>query len=147
MFANPFAQTCRRNPNPGLLYRDVGMETSITDASPHRLVAVLFEAWMDAVTRARGALRSGNVAAKGIAIRHAVRIVEEGLRGNLNVEAGGKLARDLNALYAYLSHRLTLANLRNDDAILAECQRLMKPVQEAWDAIADTPEAQPRALA
>jgi flagellar protein FliS len=31
--------------------------------------------------------------------------------------------------------RLTLANLHNDEAGLAECQRLMEPLREAWAAI------------
>ena len=37
--------------------------------------------------------------------------------------------------------RLTLANLRNDDKLLTECQQLMKPLQEAWLQIADEPAA------
>jgi flagellar protein FliS len=33
---------------------------------------------------------------------------------------------------------LTFANLRNDEAALEECQRLMRPLQEAWIAIGDS---------
>jgi flagellar protein FliS len=66
-----------------------------------------------------------------------VRIVEDGLRGGLDLQAGGTLARDLDDLYAYLALRLTQANLRNDEAALDECLRLMQPLQQAWAAIAD----------
>jgi flagellar secretion chaperone FliS len=53
----------------------------------------------------------------------------------LDLKAGGTLARDLHDLYGYLTVRLTLGNLRNDEAALDECQRLIKPLQEAWAAI------------
>jgi flagellar protein FliS len=52
---------------------------------------------------------------KGRAIGRAVRIVDEGLRAGLNLEAGGRLASDLHELYGYLNLRLTQANLRNDE--------------------------------
>jgi len=67
--------------------------------------------------------------------------LEEGLRAGLDMNAGGTLARDLHELYHYLVMRLTLANLRNDDKLLTECQQLMKPLHEAWLQIADEPAA------
>jgi flagellar protein FliS len=66
-----------------------------------------------------------------------VRIIDEGLKAGLNLEAGGVLARDLNDLYAYITLRLTHANLHGDEPAIAECQRLIQPLQEAWDAIAE----------
>jgi flagellar protein FliS len=98
---------------------------------------------MEALAQARGAMREGRLEVKGAAIGRAVRIVEEGLRGGLDLRAGGNLARDLDELYAYLAMRLTLANLRNDEAALDECQRLMRPVHEAWLAIAEEAERTP----
>lgn len=120
----------------GGLYRQVGVESKLAVASPHMLVAMLFDGFMEAVAIARGALREGRTEAKGAAIGRAVRIVEEGLRGGLDMRAGGTLARDLNDLYGYLTLRLTQANLRNDEEALAECQRLVQPLQEAWVSIA-----------
>jgi len=40
-------------------------------------------------------------------------------------------------LYAYIALRLTHANLRNDEAALEECTRLIEPVRTAWAQIAD----------
>jgi flagellar protein FliS len=136
MFASPYASRLARSSPQGALYQQVGVETGLAGATPHQLVAMLFEGFAQAIAQARGALRSGDVLAKGQAIGRAVRIVEEGLRGGLNMTDGGALAQDLNDLYTYLTSRLTLANLRNDEALLAECQRLMKPLHEAWTAIA-----------
>lgn len=127
--------------HPGGLYRQVGVESQLTMASPHALVAMLFDGFMEAVAMARGAMRDGRHDVKGQAIGRAVRIVEEGLRGGLDLQAGGSLARDLSELYAYLSLRLTQANLRNDEAALEECQRLVQPLREAWTSIGDHPAA------
>ncbi|WP_425258321.1 flagellar export chaperone FliS [Rubrivivax sp. RP6-9] len=134
--------TASRSSNPfANVYRQIGTETGVSGASPHKLVAMLFDGYMDAVARARGAMRAGDVQAKGRAIGHAVRIVEEGLRASLDMQAGGNLARDLNDLYGYLTMRLTLANVRNDEAGLDEAQALMQPLREAWMSIADKAEA------
>jgi flagellar protein FliS len=119
------------------VYRQVGVQSAVSGgASPHRLVAMLFDGALEAIAQARGALRDGRVEAKGRAIGRAARIVEEGLKAGLNREAGGRLASDLDDLYAYVTLRLTQANLLNDDAALVECQRLIEPLREAWGEIA-----------
>jgi flagellar protein FliS len=82
--------------------------------------------------------------AKGVAIGHAVRIVDEGLKAALNLTDGGKLANDLADLYAFVCLRLTQANLRNDESLLDECQALLSPLREAWTAIGDQVAKQPR---
>lgn len=125
----------------GGLYQQVRVESKVDGASPHELVTMLFEGFMEAVAQARGAMREQRHEVKGTAIGRAVRIVEEGLRAGLDLRAGGSLARDLDELYNYLALRLTLSNLRNDEAGLEECQRLMRPLHEAWLAIAEEAEA------
>jgi flagellar protein FliS len=135
MFASTFSSRPSRVALRSDLYQQVGVETRLSGATPHALVAMLFDGWMEAVAQARGALRSGDVVIKGHAIGRAVRIIDEGLRAGLDLRAGGALARDLHDLYGYLTMRLTVANLRNDEAALDECQRLMRPLQEAWAAI------------
>ena len=83
------------------------------------------------------AARAGNLELKGRAIGRAVRIVDEGLSAPLNLEKGGTMATDLRDLYTYITLRLTHANLRNDEAALEECTRLIEPLRSAWASIAD----------
>ena len=116
-------------------YQQIGLETATTHATPHKLIELLFEGFADAVARARGALLGRQIEAKGRAIGHAARIVEEGLKAGLNQKDGGRIAADLDALYAYIGVRLTYANLHNDLDALDECARLMEPVRSAWAAI------------
>ncbi len=117
-------------------YVRVGVETGVDAATPHQLVTMLFDGCVEAIAQARSALQRGEIAAKCAAITRAVRIVDEGLKASLDLKGGGKLAADLQSLYAYLSVRLTEANLHNDGAALDECEALLEPVRSAWTAIA-----------
>lgn len=118
-------------------YRRMGAETAISTASPHQLVAMLFQGGIDAIAQARGAMRAGEIERKNRSVKRALAIVDEGLRACLDLEAGGKLARDLHDLYGYIELRLTQGNLRNDESMLEECQRLLQPLRDAWAAIGD----------
>lgn len=123
---------------PGLLaqaYRQVSVETSVGSASPYRLVEMLFDGYMEALAQARGAMQLRQIEAKGKAISRAARIVDEGLKAGLNLTDGGNLAADLRDLYEYVSMRLVLANVRNDESILDECTRLIEPLRQAWKDI------------
>jgi len=117
------------------LYQTVKVDTGVSSASPHRLVEMLFEEFLASCARARGAMVKRDVADKGHAIGRAARIIEEGLRAGLNMQAGGQLAQDLNELYRYVTLRLTHANLQSDDAAVAECVALIQPLHDAWRAI------------
>jgi flagellar secretion chaperone FliS len=134
MFAATFAPP-RAMHSLANAYQQIGLETATANATPHKLIEMLFDGFQDAVARARGALQARQIEAKGRAIGHAARIVEEGLKAGLNLKDGGKIAADLDALYAYIGVRLTYANLHNDEAALDECARLMEPVRAAWAEI------------
>ena len=127
-----------RNPTmpQASLYARVGVETGVSGASPHQLVSMLFAGFVDAVAQAKGALQSGQVDVKCSAIGRAARIVDEGLKASLDIRGGGPLAADLADLYAYITLRLTQANLRNDASALDECLALMQPLRQAWTSIA-----------
>ena len=138
MFASSYPSPASARYQLGGLYQQVGLETQLAGASPHHLVAMLFDGYMEAVAQARGAMRAGQIELKGRAIGRALGIVQEGLRAGLDLKVGGSLARDLDDLYAYIAGRLTLANARNDEAMLDECQRLVQPLRDAWTSIAPT---------
>lgn len=122
---------------PGLAnaYRQVGVETGVITASPHKLVQMLLDGFQDAVVQARGGMRARQHDVRSRAIGRALGIVEEGLRASLNMAAGGELALNLDRLYAYVSQRLSHANIHNDEAALDECASLMATLQSAWAAI------------
>jgi len=120
-------------------YSRLEVETQLPEANPHRLILMLMDGFFDSVARARGAMKEGQIPAKGEAICKAIRIIDEGLRCALDLKNGGKLASDLDSLYLYITQKLTWANARNDDAALVECTELLRPIREAWAAITPPP--------
>ncbi|SEO14606.1 flagellar protein FliS [Duganella sp. CF517] len=122
-------------------YAKVGMETGVVAASPHKLIVMLFDGALVALSTALNGMRSGNIAEKGKSISKAIMIIDSGLRAALDKKAGGEIAEGLDSLYEYMSGRLVTANITNEPAILEEVQRLLIELRDAWNAIADTPAA------
>lgn len=114
-------------------YRQVGVQSGVDGASPHMLIKMLFDGLVLSLNAARGALERGDIAEKGRQIGKAVRILEEGLKAGLNPAQGGDIAGNLAALYDYCVSRLTLANVRNDAALVEEVVRLVAPVAQGWN--------------
>lgn len=116
-------------------YRTVGIETSVSQASPHQLVSLLFEALFQSLAAAKGAIFNVDIPAKGRAIGRAVRILEEGLKAGLDLERGGELAENLQNLYNFCIFKVTEANLRSDAGMIDEVIRLIQPVADGWTQI------------
>ena len=113
-------------------YSAVQTETGVQGADPHQLINLLLEGALSAIAAAFSAIERGDLATKGRAISRAVGIVDEGLRGALDLKAGGSVAATLNDLYHCVLLRLTHANLHNDGAALRECSALLTPLRDAW---------------
>lgn len=128
-------------------YAKVGVESGVTGADPHKLISMLYQGALLAVANAKNGMLRKDVSAKGTAITKAVAIIDEGLNVSLDKEAGGELAQNLSALYAYMCTRLTTANLKNDIAALDEVARLLNDLKSAWDAIRQQPGAAPASAA
>jgi len=120
-------------------YANIGMETGVAAASPHKLIVMLFDGALQAVANGLAGMRSGDLTLKGKSISHASLIIDSGLRAALDKKAGGEIAEGLDALYQYMGERLVAANLKNDAVLLLEVQRLLTELRDAWNAIADAP--------
>ena len=118
-------------------YADVGLETAVLNASPNRLVTLLFTGARAAIAKAKIHLEAGRIAERGKAIGHASRIVDEGLRQSLNLSAGGEVAENLSRLYDYIIRCLFLANFKADVEQLNTADRLLSELQTAWQQAAD----------
>lgn len=117
-------------------YQQVNVQSSVVDASSHRLIQMLFEGVLERIAQAKGAMLRSDIPRKGELISKAIQIVQ-GLQGSLNDTEGGELSANLDALYDYVQRRLIEANRRNDPAMLDECGRLLAEIKTAWDGIAD----------
>jgi flagellar protein FliS len=119
-------------------YRQGAAQVEVSEASPHRLIELLFEGALTRLAAARGALQAGETARKGELIGKVIAIIE-GLRISLDRERGGEIAANLEALYDYMERRLLEGNVRNDSAALGEVAALLREVAAGWQAIAPAP--------
>jgi flagellar secretion chaperone FliS len=124
-------------------YANVGVNTAVESASPHKLVLMLYDALLKQLRIAKLHLERAEIAPKAAAISKALALVDQGLRPGLDLERGGSIAAQLLALYDYSTTRLLHANLHNDVAAVEEVIRLMEPLRSAWSQI--NPDAQPPA--
>lgn len=120
------------NQRAAAAYRNVEVNTRTTEHDQYELAMLMFEAVLESVTVAQGAMADGDVAVKVKQINRALKIIQDGLRTSLDLENGGELAKNLDALYDYCVIRLTEANAFNDVAKLSEVATLIKPLAEAW---------------
>lgn len=120
--------------NPASAYSSVHVQSRITDASPHRLVQMLFEGALERIAQAKGAMQQKQIERKGKLINKAVDIVG-GLQGSLVDVGDGSLTANLDALYDYMIRRLIEANSKNDPAMLDEVAGLISDIKSAWDQI------------
>lgn len=116
-------------------YANVGMETGVVAASPHRLIVMLFDGAIIAVRSALQQMHESNIAAKGQSISKAISIIDSGLRASLDKTVGGEIAENLDSLYEYMSHQLLVGNLKNQPAPLDEVLKLLVDLKDAWCAI------------
>ncbi|QKQ47923.1 MULTISPECIES: flagellar export chaperone FliS [Achromobacter] len=120
-------------------YADIGLETQILGATPERLITLLFHGARAAIGQARIHMEAGRIAERGAAISKAIKIVDEGLKTGLNMEAGGDIAANLANLYDYIIRTLLTANLKADIEQLDIADRLLADLAEAWQTSVDRP--------
>jgi flagellar secretion chaperone FliS len=119
MYENPYASS---------------LEARIFSATPIELVQMLYKAAIEEVQTARQHLKCGGTTERGRSVGKAVAILAE-LNGSLDHSKGGELSAKLAALYDYVQRTLLDANFRQSDGGLAEAEKLLKTLDEAWSAV------------
>ena len=122
-------------------YSAVRSQGQVADASPTRLVQVMFEHILSNLTIAETCMQRiednlpwRDVVTKGKAIGKAVRLIGQ-LDATLNMEKGGQIAANLRNLYRYMLDRLTVANIGNDPQLVAEVIALVRKIKSGWDPL------------
>lgn len=116
-------------------YKSTSNYGGAVEASPHKLVEMLYAGAIERLATARGAVLRGETAVKLRVLGSALAIVEH-LRLSLDREAGGAIARNLDELYDYMGRRLLQANVRDDAEAIDEVLGLLRQLKSAWDGIA-----------
>jgi flagellar protein FliS len=125
--------------SPSNAYHVVGVETGVMSANPHKLILMLYDGALLAITMAKQAMKTGKISEKGEEISRAIEIITNGLMVSLDLQSGGEIATRLEALYDYMCNRLVQANLHNNPVILDEVSTLLQELKSAWEEIAKDP--------
>lgn len=115
-------------------YKQLGLQASLEEASPHELVELLLKGASDKLSRAKQHLERSNYAEKGENVSKAIAIIEY-LRASLEPGGDPAFAERLGELYSYMERRIFEANAHNDEQGFLEVQGLLREVQEGWSAI------------
>lgn len=121
--------------NAAHVYANLGLETGVVAASPHRLIIMLYEGAELSVRMAIKHMNEGDIPKKSAAISKASAIILEGLHAALDPKQGGEIALQLDSLYAYMNQRLMLAHIKNQVAPLEEVLGLLRELHGAWEQI------------
>ena len=127
--------------NKAAAYRTVRSHGLVADASPVRLVQIMYEQILSDLATAQGCMGriQGNLPLKEVvtkckAMSKAIRLIGH-LDATLDMERGGKISENLRRLYLYMLDRLTTANVSNNAAIVSEVANLVRTIKHGWDQI------------
>ena len=122
---------------PGLdAYKATNIDSIVFEATPHKLIDMLFKGAKDALVQAVGAIERKDFDAKSKKISKAIEIILN-LQTYLDKDKGGNVADNLNELYTYMSTTLIDANRLNDTAKLQEVAGLLETVADGWSSMPD----------
>lgn len=117
---------------PGLsAYTQTNIESIVHEATPHKLIEMLFKGAKDALAQAMGAIERNDFEAKSKKISKATEIILN-LQTYLDKDKGGEVADNLNELYTYMANVLIDANRSNDIEKLREVSGLLDRVADGW---------------
>ena len=117
---------------PGLsAYTQTNIDSIVHEATPHKLIEMLFKGAKDALAQALGAIERKDFEAKSKKISKAAEILLN-LQTYLDKEKGGEVADSLNELYTYMVKVLIDANRLNDVEKLREVSTLLDTLAGGW---------------
>jgi flagellar protein FliS len=116
-------------------YQSVATHGGVAAADAHGLILMLLDGLLERLATIRGAIEHGDYAQKGQVVNRAFAILQE-LRGSLDFDAGGALARNLDSLYDYCYRLLLKASIELRTAPLDEAGKILQEIRSAWLAVA-----------
>jgi flagellar protein FliS len=118
----------------GARYRSVDMSSRVEGATPHRLVAILFEELLGAIETAQAAARQGNRARRAERQSRALSILHA-LEASLDFEKGGEIAVGLCSIYREARRLIALSSRDGGPEPIEQARVMLADIAGAWEAI------------
>jgi flagellar secretion chaperone FliS len=106
-------------------------EASVRGANPVRLTILLYDQLIQDVSRAAAAVHTSRIEQCAQEIGHAIAVIGY-LQATLRYDTGRDVARNLGRFYTMLREKLMEAQVRSSREILADLQKQLIEVREAW---------------
>jgi flagellar protein FliS len=104
-------------------------------ASPLELVVLLYDGALRFLADAERAMATHDLRSRATSISRAMAIVIE-LQATLDMTRGGAVAAELDRLYDFVQERLLATTRDNDATALADAQRVLAQLADAWRTVA-----------
>jgi flagellar protein FliS len=112
----------------------VDLTSRIEGASPHALVAILFDELLKALDAMAAAARRKDFGLRGTKQSRALSILH-GLESSLDYSSGGEIAHSLASIYAE-ARRLIIAGGRENDAdTVMRAREMLYEISSAWEQL------------
>lgn len=110
-------------------------QTNFLSADPLKLVRMCYGGAIGSLKLSRDAYIARDYAAKGNALIKALDIINE-LSTSLDMKRGGEVAKNLRALYLFMTQALLDADLKKNLKVFDDVIRMLEELQSAWQEIA-----------
>jgi flagellar protein FliS len=117
-------------------YANTYLESAASEASPHKLVEMLYEGVLKHLNLSKFFMEQKNFEKKSEHINKALQILNS-LRQGVDLEKGKEVGGNLFDLYDYCYRRAFEASSKNDAEIIDEVVQLIKGLEEAWKQMPD----------
>ena len=115
-------------------YQSVDLSSRVEGASPHALVAILFDELLKALDAMAAAARCKDFSQRGAKQSRALSILH-GLEGSLDYENGGEIAQSLFSIYAEARRLIMLAGRDNDPEQALRAREMIHEIASAWESL------------
>lgn len=112
-------------------YASTFIETAVSEATPHKLVEMMYDGAIKNLNLAKVFIEQKNYAKKSEHSNKALSIINS-LRDGVDLEKGGEVASNLFTLYDYCYRRIIEASSKNDVSIMAEVLEHIQVLSDAW---------------
>lgn len=117
------------------MYNHMNAQTQLTDASPHKVIQLLMAGAIDRLIKV-SAMMENETGGYHDMLSNSIDIILA-LNSALDMDKGGEISENLNALYDYMQFQLVQANIERDHKKVDEVIELIKTIKDGWDQISD----------
>lgn len=115
-------------------YAATFLETSLSEASPHKLIAMLYDGVLKNLNLGKLFIEKKDYAKKSEHLNKALAIINA-LRDGLDMERSKDISDNLYGLYDYCYRKIFESSNKNDAETIQEIIDILKELSQAWKSM------------